>query len=91
MKRLIAADVPAAPVWNVREALADPQVEAMGTLCETRHEAQGVIESIHCPVLVDGERPRAVNLAPPTVGEHTASILSGLAPAGAASQRPDEE
>jgi formyl-CoA transferase len=92
MTRLIAADVPAAPVWNVREALADPQVAAMGTLCATRHANEGVVTSIHCPVLVDGERPRAVNLAPPTVGEHTVSILGAPAPAGAVPQvsRPDQ-
>jgi formyl-CoA transferase len=78
MTRLIGADVPAAPVWTVREALADPQVQAMGTVCETRHPERGVVASIDCPVLVDGERPRAVNLAPPIPGEHTASILAGL-------------
>ncbi len=81
IERLVAADVPAAPVWNVREALADPQIVAMEAVSETRHHAEGRVASIHCPVRVDGERPLPANAAPPTMGEHTAEILAELSAA----------
>jgi crotonobetainyl-CoA:carnitine CoA-transferase CaiB-like acyl-CoA transferase len=76
LRRLADADVPAAPIWNVAEALDDPQVRALGTVCETRHPSEGIIRSIHCPVLVDGERPRAQMAPPPTLGEHSREILA---------------
>ena len=76
LQRLADSDVPAAPVNNVAEALDDPQVHALGTVSEIRHPAQGVIRSINCPVLVDGERPLNDMAPPPTLGEHTRDILS---------------
>jgi len=76
LRRLADADVPAAPIWNAAEALEDPQVQAIGAVCETRHPSEGVIRSIHCPVLVDGERPRAHMTPPPLLGEHSREILA---------------
>ena len=58
------------------DALADPQVLAMGTVCETEHTSEGVVKSIHCPILVDGKRPRAEILVAPTLGEHTIELLA---------------
>jgi formyl-CoA transferase len=76
LQRLADSDVPAAPVNTVAEALDDPQVHALGTVSEIRHPTQGVIRSINCPVLVDGERPLNDMAPPPTLGEHTRDILS---------------
>jgi crotonobetainyl-CoA:carnitine CoA-transferase CaiB-like acyl-CoA transferase len=76
LERLAAADVPAAPIWNVAESLDDPQVQALDTVLKTRHPSEGVIRSIHCPILVDGERPQNRMAPPPLLGEHTAEILS---------------
>ncbi len=80
LQRLADADVPAAPIWNVAEALNDPQVRALGTVGETRHPSEGIIRNINCPVLVDGARPRADMAPPPTLGEHTREILAEAAP-----------
>jgi crotonobetainyl-CoA:carnitine CoA-transferase CaiB-like acyl-CoA transferase len=74
LQRLADADVPAAPIWNVAEALEDAQVRALGTVCETHHPVEGAIRSIHCPIRVDGGRPRTDMAPPPRVGEHGGEI-----------------
>lgn len=78
LQRLAQADVPAAPIWNVAEALDDPQVHALGTICEARHPTEGTIRSIQCPVLVDGRRPRDQIQPPPLLGEHSSEIRSEI-------------
>jgi formyl-CoA transferase len=78
IEQLTAADVPVAPSWTVAETLEDPQVAALGTVCEARHPTEGLVRSIHCPILVDGVRPRATMLAPPTLSEHTSEIVEEI-------------
>jgi formyl-CoA transferase len=72
--RFEANDVPYAPINGVDEALADPQIEALGTFYTVKHPTEGDIVSIRRPVLIDGQRTVA-DLPPPTLGEHTAEIL----------------
>jgi formyl-CoA transferase len=77
-RRLEAADVPFAPINTIEDVLADPQVEALGTVYRTEHPTEGALIGIHCPVLVDGARPTD-RLAPaPTLGEHTDAVLDEL-------------
>ncbi len=76
--RLEQADVPFAPVYQVDEALADPQVLSNGTVCELTHPAQGRVRSIHCPVLIDGKRPENDRRAPPMLGEHSEEITVSI-------------
>jgi formyl-CoA transferase len=73
LERLGATDIPFAAVSSVGEALADPQVTALGSAFATEHPTEGTIRALHVPVLVDGERitPRR---PPPTLGEHTADV-----------------
>ena len=71
---LEAADVPFAPIYNLAEALSDPQVEALGTVSELKHPTEGTVRSIHCPVLVDGHRPLPNMRPAPTMGEDTEDI-----------------
>lgn len=78
LQRLAEADVPAAPVWNVAEALDDSQVKALGLICETEHSTEGRVRSLACPILVDGNRPRSRNIAPPALGEHTRELLTEI-------------
>lgn len=72
---LAEADVPFAPIHSIADALEDPQVLALGTKVRMHHPERGPIDAIHCPVLVDGERPLSVMRPPPTLGEHNESVL----------------
>ncbi|MCC6887806.1 MAG: CoA transferase [Hyphomicrobiales bacterium] len=74
---LEAADVPFAPVLDVEEVLADPQVQHMGTFYCVRHPREGDVWGIHPPFLLDGERPGRRS-PPPTLGEHSQEILREL-------------
>ncbi len=74
-RRLEAEDVPYAPIWNVPEVLADPQVRHLQTFYQMQHEKQGAVTGIQRPVLIDGERGPN-RLAAPMLGEHTAAIFA---------------
>ncbi|MDQ1496267.1 MAG: hypothetical protein QOG69_2750 [Actinomycetota bacterium] len=76
LQRLDEHDVPAAPVNELPDALADPQVEHMGIVTELRGGDRGNGRGVVCPVAIDGERN--VGSAPPHLGEHTDQILSEL-------------
>ena len=69
-------DVPFAPVNDTAEVCADPQVQHLGTLCPTSHPTEGKMVGIRNPVRFDGERPDVIPA--PTLGEHTAGILTEL-------------
>lgn len=72
------SDVPFSPIHNVKEALEDPQVAALGSAVEMVHPQMGKVTSIHCPVLADGTRVLEEMRAPPMIGEHTDEILGAL-------------
>jgi formyl-CoA transferase len=76
LERLEANDVPFAPVHSIAEMLDDPQVAHLETFCETEHPTEGRVTAIRRPVLIDGERETVS--APPTLGEHTESVLKSL-------------
>ena len=65
--------VPCAPVNDVRQALADPQVLARDMIVEVEHPAFGTLREVRSPVRTEGEirQPRRA----PRLGEHTDSIL----------------
>src|SRR5690606_32804455 len=66
-----AAGVPCAPVQNVAQMLAHPQLEALGLL----QKAPGLsIPLIGLPLSFDGERP-GPGRAAPRLGEHTKEVL----------------
>jgi formyl-CoA transferase len=73
MARLEQFDVPFAPINAVPDVLSDPQVEHLGTFCETQHPTQGRVVTIRSPIRFDGARPD--NTPPPELGEHTEEIL----------------
>ena len=77
--RLVEADVPAAPIYNVLEVIEDSQVRALGSICELEHPTEGVVRGVCFPVLADGSRVRSNSLPPPTLGEHTKEVLAELA------------
>jgi crotonobetainyl-CoA:carnitine CoA-transferase CaiB-like acyl-CoA transferase len=59
LERLLAADVPTAPVNTYAEALASPQVAALDLLRATRAADGRSVTTVGVPFSVDGRRPSA--------------------------------
>jgi crotonobetainyl-CoA:carnitine CoA-transferase CaiB-like acyl-CoA transferase len=68
--------VPCAPVNDVRQALADPQVLARDMIVEVEHPDFGGLREVRSPVRTEGEirEPRRA----PRLGEHTDEILRDI-------------
>ena len=82
LARLDEAGVPAGPVNDITEMLADPQTRARKMVVEVEHTSLGRIPTLGCPIKVEGAEtgPRK---GPPRLGEDTVAILEecGFAPA----------
>jgi len=70
LERLEAAGVPAAPVQDIAEVAADPQLDAVGILRRV-----GAYTTLAPAFSADGERP-GYGSPPPALGAHTAEVLS---------------
>lgn len=75
--KLKGADIPAAAIQTVDEALNDVQTLARGLIVEIEHPTLKTARSIANPIRFDTQ-PVAYRLPPPLLGEHTAAILSEL-------------
>jgi crotonobetainyl-CoA:carnitine CoA-transferase CaiB-like acyl-CoA transferase len=80
--RLLAQDVPHAPMYDTSEALEDPQAKHLQLLVSAQG-AMGEFRTVRSPVSFDGERSLQVR-PPPTLGEHNAEIDAMLAAARSA-------
>jgi crotonobetainyl-CoA:carnitine CoA-transferase CaiB-like acyl-CoA transferase len=78
--RLLAEDVPHAPMYDTDEALEDPQARHLQLLVSARHPTMGEFRTVRPPVSFDGERSLDVR-PPPTLGEHNGEIADMLRPA----------
>ena len=65
--------VPCAPVNDVRQALADPQVLARDMIVEVEHPDFGALREVRSPVRTEGEIRHPARA--PKLGEHTDQIL----------------
>jgi crotonobetainyl-CoA:carnitine CoA-transferase CaiB-like acyl-CoA transferase len=77
LEQLAAAQIPAAPINTVEEALTDTQTLARNMIVELKHPSLGTALSIGNPVKFS-ETPVSYRLPPPLLGEHTSAILNGL-------------
>jgi crotonobetainyl-CoA:carnitine CoA-transferase CaiB-like acyl-CoA transferase len=77
MRRLIAADVMAAPVNTYEQTFADPQVKHNQMAVEVEHARVGPLKVGGVPVKFK-KTPGTVHLAPPILGQHTREVLQEL-------------
>ena len=81
-RRLLAQDVPHAPMYTTDEVPGDPQAQHLQLFVETEHPVTGRFRTVRSPVSFDGERALKVT-APPLLGEHNEEFRDGWRSAGA--------
>jgi crotonobetainyl-CoA:carnitine CoA-transferase CaiB-like acyl-CoA transferase len=74
---LSTAGVPAAPVNNVAEMVADPQVQAREMFVETDHPIYGRVTTTGTPLKMS-ETPGRVRWLAPMPGEHNEDVFVGM-------------
>jgi len=74
---LVAAGLPCGPVYNIKQAFADPQVEALRIRRPVTHPRLGELDLVAQPCEITGF-DREIRTATPDLGEHTNEILGSL-------------
>jgi crotonobetainyl-CoA:carnitine CoA-transferase CaiB-like acyl-CoA transferase len=74
---IVAAGLPCGPVYDIRDAFADPQVEALRIKRSVRHPRLGELDLVAQPCEITGF-DRAIRTATPDLGAHTNEILGSL-------------
>jgi len=77
LQRLLANDVPAAPINTLDEVFADPQVKTYGFPIEVEHPKMGKMKLVGNAVTMS-RTPPSIDQPPPVLGEHTEEILKSL-------------
>ena len=77
LKDLREAGVPAGSVRDIGETLADPQLHARGMIERVEHAAEKALRLLGIPVKLS-DTPGSVRMAPPLLGQHSASVLREL-------------
>ena len=77
LDRLLAAGVPAGPVYDYAQALSDPQTKAREMVVETDHPLAGRVKMLGVPLKLSAT-PGSVRRPPPVLGEHTREVLAAL-------------
>jgi formyl-CoA transferase len=73
-ERLLAVEVPHAPVWNYAQVLAHPQAAARGLKVTVRDPQGRPVDLAGAPFHIDGTTlPEPI--APPALGQHTDQVL----------------
>lgn len=82
VRRLLAQDVPHAPMYRTDEVPEDPQAQHLQLFVDTHHPVMGDSRTVRSPVSFDGERSLQVT-APPVLGEHNDELRHGWRPRAA--------
>jgi len=77
LEKFSAAEIPAAPINTVAEAVEDAQTRARALIVQLEHPALGMTRSIANPIRLSNT-PVSYRLPPPLLGEHTSEILQSL-------------
>jgi CoA:oxalate CoA-transferase len=70
------AGIPCAPVNDIEQALANPQVQHRDMVIEVEHPLAGPIRLLGNPIKTSHQRSAV--LAPPLMGEHTREVLGAV-------------
>ena len=76
-KILDEAGVPNGPIWSVAQALTSKQAYALEMVKEIDHPTCGKIKVTGIPVKLS-RTPGTIELPPPTLGQHTAEVLTTI-------------
>ena len=74
---LEAAGMPSGPINTIDQVFDDPQVKARGMAFEVDHPTLGALPMVANPIKMSATPP-APDLAPPTLGQHSAEVLGEL-------------
>ena len=74
IEQLAAAGVPCGSVRNLHEVFTDVQLAAREMVAQLTHPTIGSLSLIGVPIKLS-ETPASVRTAPPTLGQHTESVL----------------
>ena len=74
IEQLTAAGVPCGSVRDVGDVLGDPQLEAREMVAVVEHATLGSLRMLGVPIKLSAT-PGSVRTAPPTLGQHTTTIL----------------
>jgi formyl-CoA transferase len=77
LARMEAAGIPAGPIHDLEVAFADPVAVEREMRVEVEHPVAGRITQVGAPWKLDG-LSSPVRLVPPTLGQHTAEVLTGV-------------
>jgi crotonobetainyl-CoA:carnitine CoA-transferase CaiB-like acyl-CoA transferase len=77
LEQFSVAEIPAAPINTVEEAVNDAQTLARNMIVQLEHPALGMARSIGNPIKFS-ETPVSYRLPPPLLGEHTREVLREL-------------
>jgi crotonobetainyl-CoA:carnitine CoA-transferase CaiB-like acyl-CoA transferase len=78
---LARAEIPAAAINTVAEAVNDPQTKSRGLIVQLEHPALGAVRSIANPIRFS-HTPVSYRMPPPVLGEHSGDILRDLGYSG---------
>ena len=76
---LIEAGIPCAPVREVEEVVADPEVAERGTLVDSTYPTRGDVKVVGSPLKLSAiAREEMPQVRPPQLGEHTDEVLASV-------------
>jgi crotonobetainyl-CoA:carnitine CoA-transferase CaiB-like acyl-CoA transferase len=81
-QKLIAAGLPAGPIYSVDQVFNDPHVQSQGFIEQVVHKTIGELRLAASPIKRDGGWRNGAGMAPPVLGEHTIPILEEYGFAG---------
>lgn len=77
LAQLREVGVPCGRINTVEQALTDPHVLERGMIIELDHPAVGIVKSLATPIHLS-QTPLVYRRHPPTLGEHTDEVVTGL-------------